>query len=160
MARLDYIFIPHSFLGPVSTESPLTCPFSDHRLVRITLNPCHSQRGKCFWKLRVSLLDREDYRLALSHFPIYDGNISSLELENFLLSLVMTLRPTQISWKKSWGKGYQFWRMKWLLLRIQQRSTMPVRENSSKYSYCDQERLCLDEGVNAYLRVNAQLNFL
>lgn len=32
------------------------------------MNPMMESRGKGFWRLRVSLLDREDYRLALSQF--------------------------------------------------------------------------------------------
>lgn len=52
----------------ISLPPPLTCPFSDHRLVRITLNPCDFERGRGYWRMKVSLIDREDVGLELTKF--------------------------------------------------------------------------------------------
>lgn len=61
LARLDYIFSPDSFPGHVRASSPRSCLFSDHRMVSLTVHPSSLPRGRGFWRLRVSLSDREDY---------------------------------------------------------------------------------------------------
>lgn len=55
-ARLDYIFVPHTFGGHLHAHDPKSYSFSDHRLVSLAINPTTLPRGKGFWKLKTSLL--------------------------------------------------------------------------------------------------------
>lgn len=59
-ARLDYMFPPEAFPGKIKALQPVTYPFSDHRMIGIKLRPVTSPRGRGFWKLQASLLDRND----------------------------------------------------------------------------------------------------
>lgn len=68
LSRLDYIFAPNSILGAITSSHPITCPFSDHRLIKLTLNPNETERGRGYWRLNPSLLDREDFRSQLNNF--------------------------------------------------------------------------------------------
>lgn len=61
LARLDYIFAPSSFPGQIRASHPKPCSYSDHNIVALTIRPCIQPRGKGFWKLKVSLLNREDF---------------------------------------------------------------------------------------------------
>lgn len=61
LARLDYIFFPDSFPGHVKAYTPASCSFSDHRLISLTVHPSSFPKGRGFWRLRVSLLNRDDY---------------------------------------------------------------------------------------------------
>lgn len=61
LARLDYIFAPNSFPGQIKAAQPIPCHFSDHSMIALTIRPNIQPRGRGFWKLRVSLLNREDY---------------------------------------------------------------------------------------------------
>lgn len=68
MARLDYIFAPSSFLGVLESKAPTSCSFSDHRLLSLTVNPREIPRGRGFWRMQASVLEREDFRLKLRDF--------------------------------------------------------------------------------------------
>lgn len=60
-ARLDYLFCVESFPGKMRAAHPKTFSFSDHRMISVTFRPCSHPQGKGFWRLRTSLLEREDF---------------------------------------------------------------------------------------------------
>lgn len=68
MARLDYIFLPSSFLGITAAESPHTCSFSDHRLISVSIHPHKIERGRGFWRMQTFILEREDFRIQLREY--------------------------------------------------------------------------------------------
>lgn len=70
MARLDYIFAPQSNLGVTTAKPPLSCPFSDHRLVTLDIYPQNPLRGKGFWRMQTFIIEREDFRLKLKRFLV------------------------------------------------------------------------------------------
>lgn len=70
MARLDYIFIPYSFGGHLQASNPRSFSFSDHRLVAIDINPLSLPKGKGFWRMKASLLNREDFRIKMRVFLV------------------------------------------------------------------------------------------
>lgn len=61
LVRLDYLLTPESFPGQIRDSRPQICSYSDHRMIAITIRPSIQPRGRGFWKLRTSLLHREDY---------------------------------------------------------------------------------------------------
>lgn len=68
LSRLDYIFAPRSFLGVTKAKQPLSCSFSDHRLVSLSIWPQKIAKGKGFWKMQTFIIEREDFRLQLREF--------------------------------------------------------------------------------------------
>lgn len=60
-ARLDYIFCAESFPGKMRAAQPKSYSFSDHRMIAVTFRPCLHPKGKGFWRMRTSLLEREDF---------------------------------------------------------------------------------------------------
>lgn len=61
LARLDYIFAPSTFPGQIRASQPMPCSFSDHYMIGLIIRPSIQPRGRGFWRLRTSLLNREDY---------------------------------------------------------------------------------------------------
>lgn len=68
MARLDYIFASSSFLGILKAQAPISCSFSDHRLLSLMVKPKDVPRGKGFWRMQTWLLERKDFRLRMREF--------------------------------------------------------------------------------------------
>lgn len=79
LARLDYIFAPTSLPGQIRASHPKPCSYSDHRLIALTIRPSIQSRGRAFWKLKVSLLKREDYCEEIINL-INQGKDDSLDL--------------------------------------------------------------------------------
>lgn len=79
LARLDYIFAPSSFPGQIKASQPTHYAFSDHSMIALTIRPSIQPRGKGFWKLKVSLLNRDDYCEEIKQL-IETSKLNSLDL--------------------------------------------------------------------------------
>lgn len=59
-SRLDYIFLSDSMTGFVRDYCCYDAPFSDHRIISISMGQKSLKRGPGFWKMDASMLERED----------------------------------------------------------------------------------------------------
>lgn len=59
-SRLDYIFISDFLAGFVKGYDCFDSPFSDHRIISVSLGQKSIKRGPGFWKMDPTLLERED----------------------------------------------------------------------------------------------------
>lgn len=100
-ARLDYIFCSDSFPGQIKADNPKIFSFSDHKLIAITFRPSITPKGKGFWKMKPSLLNRDDFCKGIKEIiSQVEINSQNLNMEAKWEFLKLNIREFTIKFSK------------------------------------------------------------
>lgn len=108
-AHLDYVFCVDSFPGRMRATHPKTFSFSDHRMIAVTIRSSTQPRGKGFWILRTSLLDREEFCTEIRK-AIAKGEAESADLQPDTRweFIKLTIREAAIAFAKTLKENAQW----------------------------------------------------